>query len=108
MKSFTIQEIGSLVNGRVTGSAIQKFGGLEQVTKAGSNQITFIGNRKYAGMWAKSAVGLPMRSRLIRMTKVMNRGHRNPPGPRMAICIENDLSGMRAEPNMRTTARCRA
>ena len=57
MKSFTIQEIGSLVNGRVTGSAIQKFGGLEQVTKAGSNQITFIGNRKYAGMWAKSAAG---------------------------------------------------
>lgn len=57
MKSFTIEEIGSLVNGSVAGSATQKFNGLEQITKAGTDQITFIGNRKYAAMWAESTAG---------------------------------------------------
>jgi len=58
MKSFTIQEIAALVNGNVEGNTTSKFNGLEQLGKATANQISFIGNRKYAKMWAESSAGV--------------------------------------------------
>jgi len=73
MKSFTIGEISSLVNGSQVGSAHQKFDGLEQISKASSNQITFIGNRKYAAQWATSQAGAAIVNENISIDPVENR-----------------------------------
>lgn len=73
MKSYTIEEIGSLVNGSVIGVSGQKFTGLEQITKADAAQITFIGNRKYAGMWAESKAGAAIVNENIAIEPGANR-----------------------------------
>ncbi|TVZ55230.1 UDP-3-O-[3-hydroxymyristoyl] glucosamine N-acyltransferase [Lutibacter sp. Hel_I_33_5] len=54
MISFTIEEINSLVNGELQGNCKEKINAPEQIEKAKRGQITFIGNRKYAKMWASS------------------------------------------------------
>nr|WP_321234939.1 UDP-3-O-(3-hydroxymyristoyl)glucosamine N-acyltransferase [uncultured Psychroserpens sp.] len=58
MKSFTIQEINTIINGEIIGTASPNITGLEQIKKANSNQATFIGNRKYAAMWSDSNAAL--------------------------------------------------
>ena len=67
MKSFTIQEIAALVNGNVEGNTTSKFNGLEQLGKATANQISFIGNRKYAKMWAESSAGVAVINETIEL-----------------------------------------
>jgi len=54
MKSFTIHEINDLVKGELVGNTQEKIVGPEEVQKAGSNQITFIGSRKYDKFWKDS------------------------------------------------------
>lgn len=58
MKSFSIQDINAIVNGEVIGETSHQITGLEQVKKANENQATFIGNRKFAAMWAESKASL--------------------------------------------------
>tara|TARA_R110002167_G_scaffold26182_8_gene90281 strand:+ start:3722 stop:4711 length:990 start_codon:yes stop_codon:yes gene_type:complete len=54
MKSFTIQDINSLVDGTLEGTTLENISGLEQIAKAGNTDITFIGNSKYALLWDES------------------------------------------------------
>lgn len=54
MKSFTIQEINSLLNGELIGDSAHKIYAPEQIEKAEKGQITFIGNRKFARLWENS------------------------------------------------------
>jgi len=54
MKSFTIQEINSLLNGQLIGHTNQNIVAPEQINMAATNHITFIGNSKYAKMWPQS------------------------------------------------------
>ncbi len=54
MKSFTVQEISSLVNGELVGSCMNKIVAPEQIEKALTSHITFIGNSKYARLWQDS------------------------------------------------------
>ena len=54
MKSFTIQEINTILKGELVGDTNQKITGPEQLEKADKNQITFIANRKYIHLWPKS------------------------------------------------------
>lgn len=54
MKSFTIQEINSLVKGELIGACAEKITAPEQVEKAIKGQVTFIGNRKFARLWENS------------------------------------------------------
>ena len=58
MKSFTIEEINAIINGEVQGETTHNISGLEHIQKANTNQATFIGNRKYAAMWADSKATL--------------------------------------------------
>ncbi|MFT6755835.1 MAG: UDP-3-O-[3-hydroxymyristoyl] glucosamine N-acyltransferase [Urechidicola sp.] len=51
MKSFTVQEINSLLNGVLIGDSAHKIFAPEQIEKAEKGQITFIGNRKFARLW---------------------------------------------------------
>jgi UDP-3-O-[3-hydroxymyristoyl] glucosamine N-acyltransferase len=54
MKSFTVQEINSLLNGVLIGDSAHKIYAPEQIEKAEKGQITFIGNRKFARLWENS------------------------------------------------------
>ncbi|MFT5847345.1 UDP-3-O-(3-hydroxymyristoyl)glucosamine N-acyltransferase [Psychroserpens sp.] len=73
MKSFTIQEINTLLNGEVLGETTHDISGLEQIQKANSNQATFIGNRKYAAMWADSQASLAIVNDIIDLEPGNNR-----------------------------------
>ncbi|WP_064967553.1 UDP-3-O-(3-hydroxymyristoyl)glucosamine N-acyltransferase [Tenacibaculum ovolyticum] len=54
MKSFTIKEINSLVNGELIGDCSEKITAPEQIEKARKGEITFIGNKKFTRLWEKS------------------------------------------------------
>jgi UDP-3-O-[3-hydroxymyristoyl] glucosamine N-acyltransferase len=54
MKSLTIQEINTLLNGQLLGTTTDAIHGPEQIERAQKHQISFIGNRKYARFWAES------------------------------------------------------
>ncbi len=54
MKSFTIQEINEKLKGVIVGNTTQTITGPEQLELANSQQISFIGNRKYIKLWEAS------------------------------------------------------
>jgi len=54
MTSYSVQEINSIVNGELIGSTDHTIIGPEEIQKAGSNHITFIGSTKYVKFWATS------------------------------------------------------
>jgi len=54
MKSFTIKEINTILNGELLGDTNQQILGPEQLERANNTHITFIGNMKYARLWETS------------------------------------------------------
>lgn len=54
MKSFSIQQINELLNGQLVGNTDQNITGPEELGKAGTNQISFIGTIKFARQWESS------------------------------------------------------
>ncbi|MBF8149500.1 UDP-3-O-(3-hydroxymyristoyl)glucosamine N-acyltransferase [Winogradskyella sp. F6397] len=58
MKSFSIEDINAIINGEVFGETTNEITGLEQIQKANKHQATFIGSRKFAGLWKDSKASL--------------------------------------------------
>ena len=54
MKSYTVQEINTILNGELIGNTSEYITGPEQLEKATINQISFIGSRKYINLWDSS------------------------------------------------------
>ena len=54
MKSYTIEEINTILQGELIGHTTNKIDGPEELEKAQSNHITFIGSSKYVKLWANS------------------------------------------------------
>ena len=54
MKNFTIEEINQAVKGKLSGDPAISITGVEEITRATSGQLTFIGDKKYANMWEQS------------------------------------------------------
>ncbi len=54
MKTFTILEINTILNGKLIGDTNRQINGPEQLEKANNNHITFIGSIKYARLWETS------------------------------------------------------
>ncbi|HEY0091206.1 MAG TPA: LpxD N-terminal domain-containing protein, partial [Flavobacterium sp.] len=54
MKTYTIEEINSVLKGTVYGSTPEKISAPEQIESAVVGQITFIGSKKYERLWEKS------------------------------------------------------
>ncbi|KAA1246544.1 UDP-3-O-(3-hydroxymyristoyl)glucosamine N-acyltransferase [Aquimarina sp. RZ0] len=54
MKSFTIEEINTILKGKLVGSTNKKITGLDQLKNAKNDQVTFIGSSKYARLWETS------------------------------------------------------
>lgn len=54
MKQITIEQINQVVNGTLDGSPTIMIDGLEQISLATTNQLTFIGDKKYIKLWGQS------------------------------------------------------
>jgi UDP-3-O-[3-hydroxymyristoyl] glucosamine N-acyltransferase len=54
MKSYSISELSEILKGELVGNTTQKIEGPEELQKANSNQITFIGSTKYTKYWQDS------------------------------------------------------
>jgi len=54
MKTLTIHEINTLLNGHLLGSTTDDIHGPEQIDRAQKHQITFIGHNKYVRFWQDS------------------------------------------------------
>jgi len=55
MKKFTIEEINQVVNGTLAGNPTILITGVEQISEATKNQLTFIGENKYIKLWDQSS-----------------------------------------------------
>ncbi len=55
MKKFTIEEISREVDGVLVGSPTIQITGLEEITAAQANQLTFVGDKKYISSWDESS-----------------------------------------------------
>lgn len=54
MKSFSIEEINEILKGELIGHTTEQIEGPEQVERAKSSHITFIGSSKYVKLWKSS------------------------------------------------------
>ena len=54
MKSYTIQEINTILRGELVGDTVTKIEGPQQLDKAESKHISFIGSTKYIKLWNTS------------------------------------------------------
>ncbi|WP_299223119.1 UDP-3-O-(3-hydroxymyristoyl)glucosamine N-acyltransferase [uncultured Aquimarina sp.] len=54
MMSYTIEEINTILQGKLIGSTKQRVTGLDQLKNAKSDQITFVRSIKYARLWDTS------------------------------------------------------
>lgn len=54
MKSYSIQEINELIDGKICGSTSCRIIATEQLDKATSFEISFIGNKKHEKFWSSS------------------------------------------------------
>lgn len=54
MKLYSVEEINTLLNGTIVGTTNNTISSPQQLELAGSDQITFIGNKKYEKLWGAS------------------------------------------------------
>ncbi|MEJ2657931.1 MAG: UDP-3-O-(3-hydroxymyristoyl)glucosamine N-acyltransferase [Desulfobacterales bacterium] len=54
MKQYTTEQINQAVNGTLDGSPTIMITGVEQISEATTNQLTFIGEKKYIKLWDQS------------------------------------------------------
>jgi UDP-3-O-[3-hydroxymyristoyl] glucosamine N-acyltransferase len=54
MKTCSLQEINAVLNGTIVGNTSHSISAPEQIERAKTNHITFIGNKKYEKFWADS------------------------------------------------------
>lgn len=54
MKQYTTEQINQAVNGSLNGSPTIMITGVEQISEATTNQLTFIGEKKYIKLWGQS------------------------------------------------------
>ena len=55
MKKFTIEEIGQEVGGVLVGSPTIQITGLDEITAAQADQLTFVGDKKFISSWDESS-----------------------------------------------------
>ena len=60
MISYTLTEINDIIKGELIGGTTQLIKGPEELRKANSNQITFIGSKKFAKYWSDSKACLAL------------------------------------------------
>ena len=73
MKSYTLTEINTLLQGELIGHTTQSITGPEQLEKSEPQHITFIGNRKYALLWEASKASIAIINENIVLEPGSNR-----------------------------------
>ena len=73
MKSYSASEISTLLKGNMVGNTSHTVSSPEQIELAGSNQITFIGNKKYEKLWAGSKASVAVVNHDISIEPGLNR-----------------------------------
>ncbi|MFT4830754.1 MAG: UDP-3-O-[3-hydroxymyristoyl] glucosamine N-acyltransferase [Psychroserpens sp.] len=67
MKSYSVKEINTILNGELVGDTTQKIDGLEQLKNAKPHQMTFIGSIKYERLWDSSKASAAIVNQNIRI-----------------------------------------
>jgi UDP-3-O-[3-hydroxymyristoyl] glucosamine N-acyltransferase len=73
MYSFTVQQISKVLDGELLGNTTVEITGVEEIRKASSTDLTFIGNKKYAKYWADSKASVAIISDTIVLEPGDNR-----------------------------------
>lgn len=73
MKSFTVNEINEFLKGELVGNTTQQITGPEELNKAESYHITFIGSRKYIRFWEASKASIAIVNEDLKVEPYDNR-----------------------------------
>lgn len=73
MKSYTVNEINSILKGELLGNTTQLIESPEELKKANSNQISFIGSNKYVKFWKNSKACAVIVSKNLNVEPEKNR-----------------------------------
>src|SRR5690554_4576685 len=73
MKSYSIFEINEILNGTIIGSTSQNITATEELTRAKTSDISFIGNKKYEKLWNTSAASVAVVNKDIAIEPGDNR-----------------------------------
>lgn len=73
MKAYSPEEITAIVKGELVGNTTNTITAPEQLSMAGSNHITFIGNKKYEKQWETSKASVAIVNRDISIEPGNNR-----------------------------------
>ena len=85
MKSYSVNEINTVLNGKIVGNTNQQVTGTEQLSKAHINHISFIGNKKYEKLWQSSAASVAVVNKDISIEPGENRAFIQVPDADLAM-----------------------
>lgn len=73
MKQYTTEQINQAVNGTLDGSPTIMITGVEQISEATTNQLTFIGENKYIKLWEQSHASAAIVNNILNVEPGKNR-----------------------------------
>ena len=73
MKQYTTEQINRAVNGTLDGSPTIMITGVEQISEATTNQLTFIGEKKYIKLWGQSRASAAIVNNILDVEPGKNR-----------------------------------
>ena len=73
MKQYTTEHINQAVNGTLSGSPTIMITGVEQISEATMNQLTFIGEKKYIKLWDQSRASAAIVNDIFNIESGKNR-----------------------------------
>lgn len=73
MKTYSLQEINEVLQGEIIGTTSEQIIGAEDILRAESNHITFIGNRKFAKLWDDSKACIAITNSNLKIEAKENR-----------------------------------
>jgi UDP-3-O-[3-hydroxymyristoyl] glucosamine N-acyltransferase len=73
MREYTTEQINQAVNGTLDGSPTIMITGVEQISEATANQLTFIGEKKYIKLWDRSRASAAIVSNILDIEPGKNR-----------------------------------
>ena len=73
MKQYTTEQINRAVNGTLDGSPTIMITGVEQISEATTNQLTFIGEKKYIKLWDQSLASAAIVNNILDVEPGKNR-----------------------------------
>lgn len=85
-KAFSLEEINQFIKGIIVGSTSQKIFSPQQLESATENEISFIGNKKYERLWAKSNASVAIVNEDITIEPGENRAFIKVKNADLALC----------------------